>query len=59
VILGIGTSTCWEQIHVGVIPSLRLGKRVVVPLAALEKMLDAPPRAAATTGAGASRWHKE
>lgn len=50
-ILGIGTSTCWEQVHLGRIPTLRLGKRVVVPKAVIAKMLEAAtPRDAAGTG---------
>jgi excisionase family DNA binding protein len=38
-ILGIGRSAAYEAVRRGEIPSIRLGKRVVVPRLALEKML--------------------
>lgn len=31
-LLGIGRSTAYELVHTGDIPSLRLGRRIVVPL---------------------------
>jgi excisionase family DNA binding protein len=38
-VLGIGRSTAYELVHTGDIPSLRLGRRIVVPIARLEAML--------------------
>jgi excisionase family DNA binding protein len=38
-ILGIGRSAAYEAVRRGEIPSIRLGKRLVVPRAALERML--------------------
>jgi excisionase family DNA binding protein len=32
-VLGIGRSTAYELVHTGEIPSLRLGRRIVVPAA--------------------------
>jgi excisionase family DNA binding protein len=39
-VLGIGRSAAYEAVRRGEIPSIRLGKRVVVPRAALERMLE-------------------
>jgi excisionase family DNA binding protein len=60
-LLGIGRSTAYELIHTGDIPSLRLGRRIVVPMARLAERLgvDAghpeasalrPPASAGPTG---------
>jgi len=39
--LGISRSLTYELVKTGTIPSIRLGeKRIVVPVAALERMLD-------------------
>ena len=38
--LGIGVNTCRELIRVGTIPSLRAGKRILVPIRGLDRMLD-------------------
>lgn len=38
--LNLSKTTTWKMIHTGQIPSIRLGKRYVVPKAALEKVLD-------------------
>ena len=38
-ILGIGRNHAYELCRTGVIPNIRLGRRIVVPKAALEKML--------------------
>ena len=38
-ILGIGRSTAYELVHTGAIPSLRLGRRIVVPTARLAEQL--------------------
>lgn len=39
-LLGIGRTTAYEAVHAGTIPSLRFGRRIVVPRAALERLLD-------------------
>lgn len=39
-LLRIGRATCYEQIRLGVIPSIRCGRRILVPRAALIKMLE-------------------
>jgi len=38
-VLGIGRSTAYELVHTGDIPSLRLGRRIVVPVARLAALL--------------------
>ncbi len=44
-LLGVSRSTAYEAVRVGEIPSIRLGRRLVVPTAAIRKMLllDEPP----------------
>lgn len=37
-LLGIGTTLCWEMIHNGQLPTVRLGRRVLVPRAAIEQV---------------------
>lgn len=37
--LGIGKNAAYEAARVGMIPSIRIGKRVLIPVAALERML--------------------
>ncbi len=39
-LLRIGKATCYEQIRLGVIPSVRIGKRIIIPRAALMKKLE-------------------
>jgi excisionase family DNA binding protein len=39
-ILGIGRTAAYEGVRRGEIPSIRVGRRLVVPRAALEKMLE-------------------
>ena len=39
-LLRIGRGTVYEQIRVGVIPSIRMGRRILIPRAALMKMLE-------------------
>ena len=39
-LLRIGKATCYEQIRLGVIPSIRIGKRIIIPRAALMKKLE-------------------
>ena len=38
-ILGVSAGTAYESIRRGQLPAIRLGKRLVVPVAALERML--------------------
>ena len=38
-LLGLSRASAYEAVHIGQIPSLRFGKRIVVPRAALNKML--------------------
>jgi excisionase family DNA binding protein len=40
-VIGISRAHAYEMVRVGRIPSIRLGRRVVVPRKALEKFLDA------------------
>ena len=37
--LGIGVSKAYEAANSGELPTIRIGKRILVPLVALEKML--------------------
>lgn len=37
--LNLSKTTTWKMIHTGEIPSIRLGKRYVVPKAALERLI--------------------
>lgn len=37
--LNLSKTTTWKLVHEGTIPSIRLGKRYVVPKAALEKLI--------------------
>jgi hypothetical protein len=46
VMLGIGRNQAYEAAARGDIPTLRFGKRIVVPLAALERMLSTGERVA-------------
>lgn len=41
VVLGVSRSTAYELARTGEIPSLRLGRRVVVPATALRSLLEA------------------
>lgn len=43
-LLGIGRNTAYKLIRKGVIPSLRLGKKIRVPKAALDELLRNPQR---------------
>ena len=54
-LLGIGRSSAYQAVHSGDIPSLRIGRRFLIPKQALDEMLRAvpivsePPESAATT----------
>ncbi|MQF69591.1 helix-turn-helix domain-containing protein [SAR202 cluster bacterium AD-804-J14_MRT_500m] len=37
--LGVGRNTAYEAVHRGEIPALRIGRRILVPRAALERLL--------------------
>ena len=37
--LGISTGLCYRLVHEGQIPSIRLGRRILIPVAALNEML--------------------
>ncbi len=37
--LGVGRSSSYEAARTGQIPTIRIGKRILVPIAALERML--------------------
>jgi len=39
-LLRIGRATVYEQIRQGTIPSIRMGRKILVPRKALEKLLD-------------------
>jgi excisionase family DNA binding protein len=39
--LGVSRSYAYELIHEGILPHLRLGRRIVIPVSALDRMLDA------------------
>jgi excisionase family DNA binding protein len=45
VLLGISRAHAYELVARGELPHLRLGRRVVIPRAALESLLVVPPRA--------------
>ena len=38
-LLGISTGLCYRLVHEGQIPSIRLGRRILIPVAALNEML--------------------
>jgi excisionase family DNA binding protein len=47
-VLGIGRTAAYEAAHTGEIPTIRVGKRILVPVAALNRLLEeASPREAA------------
>ncbi len=39
-LLGIGRNQCYEALKRGDLPSIRLGKRLLIPRAALDRLLD-------------------
>jgi excisionase family DNA binding protein len=41
-LLGIGRQLAYERVKTGEIPSIHLGKRILVPRRALEKLLEQP-----------------
>lgn len=54
-VLGISRSTAYELVHTGDIPSLRLGRRIVIPAARLAEDLGLQPAdVTGATGDGSS-----
>lgn len=43
-LLGIGRNHCYEAAKRGDIPSIKIGKRILVPRAALDRMLEGSSR---------------
>ena len=41
-ILGIGRNLCYDRVKTGEIPVIKIGRRLLVPRAALEKLLADP-----------------
>jgi len=46
-ILGLSKASAYEAARRGEIPTIRIGKRLLVPTAALRRMLDLDPKTAA------------
>ncbi len=44
-LLGIGATLAWELVRLGRIPSIKLGRRVLVPRAGLERLAHVPTSA--------------
>ncbi len=42
-LLGIGRSQAYQAVRRGQIPALKIGHRILVPVAALERLLEATP----------------
>lgn len=40
--IGIGRNLCYARVKTGEIPAIRIGRRLVIPRAALEKLLAEP-----------------
>jgi len=40
--LGVGRNKAYEAARAGQIPTIRIGKRLLVPIAAFERMLETP-----------------
>lgn len=51
-LLGIGTTLAWDLVRAGEIPSVKLGRRVLVPRAALEHLAQSPLLAASNRESG-------
>jgi len=41
-ILGIGRNLCYDRVKTGEIPAIKIGKRLLIPRSALEKLLAEP-----------------
>jgi excisionase family DNA binding protein len=44
VVIGIGRSAAYEAVRAGQIPSIRIGRRVLVPVSALRALLEGSDR---------------
>ncbi len=42
-VLGIGRTAAYEAARMGQIPTIRIGKRILVPIAALDRLLSLEP----------------
>jgi excisionase family DNA binding protein len=38
--LGIGRNQAYEAVHRGQVPAIRIGKRILIPVAALDRLLN-------------------
>lgn len=47
-VLGISRGSAYQAVRMGEIPCIKIGKRILVPRVALEKMLDEVPLATAS-----------
>lgn len=47
-VLGISRGSAYQAVQMGEIPCIKIGKRILVPRVALEKMLDEVPLATAS-----------
>ena len=47
-VLGISRSSAYECVRLGMIPSIRLGRRIVVPTQAIDELLASPNQARGT-----------
>jgi len=50
-VLGIGRSAAYQGVHTGEIPSIKIGNRIVIPKAALDRMLNEAGKSTSDTGA--------
>ena len=41
-LLGIGRNLCYDRVKTGEIPAIKIGRRLLVPRKALEKLLEEP-----------------
>jgi excisionase family DNA binding protein len=41
-LLGIGRNLCYDRVKTGEIPAIKIGRRLLVPRSALEKLLNDP-----------------
>lgn len=48
-LLGVGKTFCWEMVYGGQLPSVRLGRRVLVPRAAIERLAQGAASAGSET----------
>ncbi|MDO8671921.1 MAG: helix-turn-helix domain-containing protein [Dehalococcoidia bacterium] len=53
-LLGIGRQLAYDRVKTGEIPAIKMGRRLLVPRRALEKLLDGPQRPG-TADSNASR----